>query len=82
MDLEEEAIELRLGERVRPLLLDGVSRREDLERIGERVRRVPTVTLRSCIASRSAAWVFGGVRLISSARTRLWKIGPGRKRRR
>ena len=41
---------------------------------------VPTVTRRSCIAWSSAACVFGGVRLISSARTRLWKMGPGRKR--
>ena len=36
------------------------------------------VTCRSCIASRSAACVFGGARLISSARRRLAKIGPGR----
>ena len=35
------------------------------------------VTCRSCIASSSAAWVFGGARLISSARRRLVKIGPG-----
>ena len=35
------------------------------------------VTWRSCIASRSAACVFGGARLISSARRRLVKIGPG-----
>ena len=34
------------------------------------------VTLRSCIASSSAAWVFGGVRLISSASSRSQKIGP------
>ena len=40
---------------------------------------VPTVTLRSCIAWSSAACVFGGVRLISSARTRLWKIGPAQE---
>ena len=30
----------------------------------------------SCIASRRAAWVFGGVRLISSAKTIFAKIGP------
>ena len=34
------------------------------------------VTCCSCIASSSAAWVLGGVRLISSASTRLAKIGP------
>ncbi len=33
------------------------------------------------MACRSAAWVFGGVRLISSARSRLAKIGPGTKRK-
>src|SRR6185369_9284087 len=36
-----------------------------------------TVTRCSCIASRSADCVFGGVRLISSARTMFAKIGPG-----
>src|SRR5437899_1398543 len=35
------------------------------------------VTRCSCIASSSADCVFGGVRLISSARTMLLKIGPG-----
>ncbi len=34
------------------------------------------VTWPSCIASSSAAWVFGGVRLISSASTTLAKTGP------
>jgi hypothetical protein len=37
-----------------------------------------TVTWRSCIASSSAAWVLGGVRLISSASSRLVNTGPGR----
>ena len=37
-----------------------------------------TLTWRSCIASSSAAWVFGGVRLISSASNRLVNTGPGR----
>ena len=36
------------------------------------------VTVRSCIASSSAACVFAGARLISSASTRSAKIGPGR----
>ena len=35
-----------------------------------------TVTCFSCMASSRAAWVFGGVRLISSARMRLAKMGP------
>ena len=43
-------------------------------------RGVPsTVTWRSSIASSSAAWVLGGVRLISSASIRLVKTGPSRK---
>ena len=42
-----------------------------------RSKRTPfTVTWYSCIASSSAAWVFGGVRLISSARMMFAKIGP------
>ena len=35
-----------------------------------------TLTCRSSIASSSAAWVFGGVRLISSASSRLVNTGP------
>ena len=38
--------------------------------------RPPAVTWRSCMASSSAAWVLGGVRLISSARITLAKTGP------
>ena len=41
----------------------------------------PTVTSRSCIACKRAAWVLGGVRLISSARMMLEKSGPGTKRK-
>ncbi len=37
-----------------------------------------TVIWRSCIASSSAAWVFGGVRLISSASSRPVNSGPRR----
>ena len=37
-----------------------------------------TVTWPSCIASRSAAWVFGVARLISSASSTWAKSGPGR----
>ena len=36
-----------------------------------------TVTCPSSITSSSAAWVFGEARLISSASTMSWKIGPG-----
>ena len=41
----------------------------------------PAVTWYSCMACRRAACVLGGVRLISSARTMLAKIGPGTKRK-
>ena len=36
----------------------------------------PMVTWRSCIASSRALWTLAGARLISSASTRLAKIGP------
>jgi hypothetical protein len=36
------------------------------------------LTCRSCIASSIAAWVLGGVRLISSASSMLANSGPGR----
>ena len=39
------------------------------------------VTWRSSMASSRADWVLGGVRLISSARNRLVKIGPSRNRK-
>jgi len=41
-----------------------------------------TVTRRSCMASRRADWVLGEARLISSAKTRLAKMGPGWKTKR
>ena len=44
------------------------------------LRETPsTETWPSSIASSSADWVFGGVRLISSASSRLVKTGPSRK---
>ena len=79
-DPQQEAVELRLGQRVRALVLDRVLRREHEERPLERGASRPSiVTCRSCIASSSAACVFGGARLISSARRRFAKIGPGRE---
>jgi hypothetical protein len=77
-DLEHEAVLLGFGQRVGALLLDGVLRRQHEERRVERMTLPPTVTCRSCIASSSAAWVLGGVRLISSARITLAKTGPRR----
>ena len=41
-----------------------------------------TVTRRSCMASRRAVWVLDEARLISSAKTRLAKMGPGWKTKR
>ena len=76
---QEEAVELRLGERERPLVLDRVLGRENEERVREAPRVTPsTVTCRSAIASSSADCVFGVARLISSTRTTFAKIGPGR----
>ncbi len=76
LDLEHEAVELGLGEGVGAFLLDGVLGGEDEEGLGQVVAAAATVTWRSCMASRSAAWVLGGVRLISSARMTLAKTGP------
>ena len=80
-DLEHEAVLLGLGQRIGPFLLDRVLRGQHEERIRQSLCRTrPTVTCRSCIASSSAACVFGGVRLISSARITLENSGPCRKR--
>jgi len=62
------------------LLLDRILRGQT-KKGSERVPHPATVTCRSCIASNSAAWVFGGVRLISSARITLLNSGPSRKRK-
>ena len=79
-DLEQEAVELGLGQGVGALVLDGVLGGGDHERHGQRAGRPrrPT-TWRSSIASSREDWVFGGVRLISSASRRLVKTGPSRK---
>src|SRR5438270_11719854 len=46
---------------------------------GTRYTVASVVTVRSCMTSSSADWVFGEARLISSASTMLAKTGPGRK---
>ena len=76
VDQQHEPVELRLGQRVRALLLDRVLRREHEERIRQRMRLSPIVTCRSCIASSSADCTFAGARLISSASTRFANSGP------
>jgi hypothetical protein len=75
-DLEEEAVDLRLGQHVGALHLDRVLRRQDEEWDGQTYSVPATVTVPSCIASRSADCVFGVARLISSASTICAKIGP------
>ncbi len=75
-DLEHEAVDLRLGQRVRALGLDRVLRRHDEERVGHGNVSWPIVTWRSCITSSSADCTFAGARLISSASRKLQKTGP------
>ena len=76
--LQEEPVELRLGEREDALELDRVLGREHEERLREHVGVPSIVTCRSAIASSSADCVFGIARLISSTRTTLAKSGPRR----
>src|SRR5256712_5729185 len=74
--LQHEAVELGFGERVGSVGLDRVLGREDDERVWKRMRFLPIVTCRSCIASSSADWTLAGARLISSASSRLQNTGP------
>ena len=75
--LEHEAVDLRLGQRVRALGLDRVLRREHEERARAPGSVLwPIVTWRSCITSSSADCTFAGARLISSASRKLQKTGP------
>jgi hypothetical protein len=77
MVLQQEAVALRLGQRVHALALDRVLRRHHEERLGTVVRRVPPIdTWRSAITSSSADCTFAGARLISSASTKLANTGP------
>ena len=60
-ELEHEAVDLRLGQRVGALGLDRVLRRQHEERLRARVCvSCPIVTWRSCITSSSADCTFGG----------------------
>jgi hypothetical protein len=68
-DVEHEAIELGFGKGVRPFQLDRVLRGEHVERLFELIGAALNRDAADC--------VLGGVRLISSARTMLAKIGPG-----
>ena len=76
-DREHEAVLLGLGQGIRALLLHRVLRSQHVERLGQRVASCPPiVTCFSCMTSSSAAWVLGGVRLISSAMSRFVNTGP------
>jgi hypothetical protein len=77
VELEQEAVELRLGQRVGALVLDRVLRRADDERVGQRPGRPVDGHLPLLHRLEQEACVFGGVRLISSASRRLVKTGPG-----
>jgi hypothetical protein len=75
--VQQEAVELRLRQRVGAFLLDGVLRRHDQEQPRQRIGlAAPTVTCRSAMASSRADCTLAGARLTSSASTRLWNTGP------
>src|SRR5213596_582253 len=76
LDAHQETVELRFGQRVRAVVLDGILRGDDEKGCGSGSVLPSTVTCASFMASRSADCVRGVVRLISSARTTLAKIGP------
>jgi hypothetical protein len=78
LDLEEKAVGLRLGQGKGALVFDRVLRGDDEEMFRQRARTPSTVAWCSSIASSSADWVLGGVRLISSASRMSVKIGPGK----
>ena len=80
-ELEQEAVELGLGEVVRPLGLDRVLRGEDQERPGDRVRGAVDGHPVFLHDLEEAEWVLAGARLISSARRSWVKTGPGRNRK-
>ena len=74
---EEEAVELRLGQRECALLLDRVLRRDERGTASGSARVTPsTVTCCSAIASSSADCVFGIARLISSTSRTFANTGP------
>jgi hypothetical protein len=78
-DVEHEPAAAALRERVGAFELNRVLGREHEERLVQRVGAALNRTRCSCIASSSAACVFGGVRLISSASTMFANTGPGAK---
>ena len=74
----QEAVELRLGQRIGAVVLERVLRRDHEERLAAARCVTPSTRHRpSLIASSSADWVRGLARLISSASTTFAKSGPG-----
>ena len=80
LDLEEKAVELAFGEGEDAFVLVRVLGRDDEKRIGELVRLAVDGDLALPHRLESAAWVRGGVRLISSARRTFVKTAPGMNR--
>ena len=76
-DAQQEPVHLRLGQRVRAVVLGRVLRRDHHERPSSWCVASSIETWPSLIASSSADCVRGVVRLISSASTTFAKIGPG-----
>ncbi len=74
--LQQEAVELGLGQRIGALLLDRVLRRQHVERGRQRMVEPATATRCSCIACSSADCVRGLARLISSAISSWQNTGP------
>ena len=75
-ELEQEAVELRLGQRRCPRTRSGSAWRARGTARARGSVAPPIVTWCSCIASSSADCTFAGARLISSASRRLAKTGP------
>ena len=80
LDLEQEAVELRLGQRIGALGLDRVLRRQHEERPLERDRLAFERDLVFLHHLEQRACVFAGARLISSASRMLVNTGPRRTR--
>ena len=81
IDLHQKAIELRFRQRIGAFLLQWICVASTWNGFGRSWRVPATVTCCSCIACKSADWVRGLARLISSA-IRSWaKTGPEMKRK-
>ena len=76
-DLEEETVQLGLGQGIGPLHLDRVLGRQDEERRVQREALAGHGDLVLLHRLEQADWVLGVARLISSASTRFAKMGPG-----